>query len=32
MVIQLVAVTIVIVVVGFVLYCHWTERFGDNHF
>jgi hypothetical protein len=32
MVLELLGVVIVIGVVGFVLYNHWTERYGDNHF
>lgn len=32
MVLELVGAAITAAVVGFVLYNHWTERYGDNHF
>ncbi len=32
MVLTALGVILVAVVVGFVLYSHWDERYGDNHF
>ena len=32
MVVELLGLGIVALVVGFVLYNHWHERYGDNHF
>jgi hypothetical protein len=32
MVLEVIAVAIVVAVVGYVLYNHWAERYGDNHF
>jgi hypothetical protein len=32
MVLTALAVAVVTIVVGFVLYSHWHERYGDNHY
>lgn len=32
MVLTALGMVVVAIVVGFVLYSHWLERYGDNHF